>query len=486
MKPVILFKDEEYYSSKRPAYFGVYRRRIMAGFMILSDFLCLVTSLTLAIFLWRMVRTDFLLDVYQSLILPATGLFMAIYLLSGLYPGIGLGPVEELRHLTISSSLGMLGLIGLSFYSGSPVSWSRAILGLAWVFILFSTPIARKIFRRLASRLKLWGTPVVVIGETDEARSIYTKLRKNPLAGLWPVLCVKVSSLDDVFDHPLEQTKKYPWAGKTLFKDIDIAIITPQKSPLGAVKHVLLDKNHSFKRIIVMFDEQHVGSVWFTPVHLVEYLGLEVTHNLINPTQQVIKRIIDLGLILISLPFLIILFLLLAIAIKLDSPGPVFYTQRRVGYNGKELMVWKFRTMVVNAEQVLNEHLEKHPALRAEWLERFKLKEDPRITRLGNILRRSSLDELPQLWNVLRNEMSLIGPRPIVEEEIALYGEEFEIYKQVLPGMTGMWQISGRNDLTYQERVNLDVYYIQNWSIWLDAHILMHTTLVPFQGRGAY
>jgi Undecaprenyl-phosphate galactose phosphotransferase WbaP len=301
---------------------------------------------------------------------------------------------------------------------------------------------------------------------------------------LWPVLCIKTPLLQYVFPAPSES--KVGWTGKALFKDIDIAVIVPQKAPLGAVKNVLLDRTHHFKRVILMFDEARIGSVWFTPLHLVEHLGLEVTHQLIDPIQQAIKRFVDLALILIFLPFLLPLFGLIILAIRLDSPGPIFYTQRRIGYMGKEFRMWKFRSMVQNAETVLENCLAENPSLRGEWEKNFKLKSDPRITRVGNFLRRTSLDELPQMWNVMCREMSLIGPRPIVADEIPLYQDDFEIYKQVLPGMTGMWQISGRNNLSYEERVSLDVYYVQNWSIWLDIHILMHTFIIAIQAKGAY
>jgi Undecaprenyl-phosphate galactose phosphotransferase WbaP len=235
-----------------------------------------------------------------------------------------------------------------------------------------------------------------------------------------------------------------------------------------------------------MLNEARMGPMWFAPLLLSDHLGLEVRCQLINPTHQAIKRIVDLGLILISLPILIPAFLLLMFVIKLDSPGPIFYTQKRVGRDGCDILIWKFRTMMKNAESVLEAILEKDIALRGEWEQNFKLKNDPRVTRVGNFLRRTSLDELPQLCNVLKRDMSLIGPRPIVSEEIPLYGDDFEIFKQVPPGMTGMWQISGRNDLSYDERIGLDVYYVQNWSIWLDLHILMHTLFIVLQGRGAY
>jgi Undecaprenyl-phosphate galactose phosphotransferase WbaP len=485
MKPVILYQDHEFFNGEGRAPFLAYRRHIMAVFMVLSDFVCLSGSIGLALLLWSRVRSDLIVEIYQSLILPISGLFLCIYLITGLYPGIGVGPVEELRRLTISTSLGMLALMGLSFYLRNITSWSRAVLGLTWLLLLVSVPIMRKVFRRLAVYIRLWGLPVAVIGESNGAAHIYTSLRKNRLIGLWPVLCVKASSIRDVFPAPSEQ-QQTKWEGKALFRDIDIAIIVPQKAPLGAVKNVLLDRTHRFKRVIVMFDEARIGSVWFTPLHLVEYLGLEVTHQLIDPAQQVIKRLIDVALIIISLPILLPLFGLIALAIRLESPGPVFYSQKRIGHNGQEILIWKFRSMVLNAETVLKNYLDRDPAMRAEWNQSFKLKQDPRITKVGNILRRTSLDEFPQLWNVIRREMSLIGPRPIVSEEILLYKDDFEIYKQVLPGMTGMWQISGRNDLSYEERVSLDVYYVQNWSIWLDLHILLHTIITTVQAKGAY
>jgi Undecaprenyl-phosphate galactose phosphotransferase WbaP len=485
MRPVVIQKDQEYYQKSGKNRFEFHRRQVMAGFMVLSDFLCMSGSFGLALWGWSYVRSDLLFNTYESLVLPIAGVFLCIYLLTGMYPGIGIGPVEELRRLTISTSLGMLGLMGLSFYLRNVTSWSRAVLAITWLLMLVIAPLSRKVFRRFAVMIGLWGVPVVVIGEGDGAERIYKSLRKNRLSGLWPVLCIRTPAIQTVFPAPSDK-QPVEWEGRLLFQKIDIAIIVPQKAPLGAVKNVLLDRTHRFKRVIVMFDEARIGSVWFTPIHLVEHLGLEVTHQLIDPAQQGIKRFIDLASILVSLPALIPLFALIGLAIKLDSRGPVFYSQKRVGHNGREIRMWKFRSMVLNAEQVLETYLAQEPSLREEWEQNFKLKHDPRITRVGNFLRRTSLDELPQLWNVVRREMSLIGPRPIVTDEIPLYKDDFEIYKQVLPGMTGMWQISGRNNLPYEERVSLDVYYVQNWSIWLDIHILIHTVITALQGRGAY
>ena len=484
MKPVILHKDQKFYNREKRKSIWKNRRFGMATVMLLSDVICLIGSMFLATLIWSNVRSDLPVDAYLKIYVPVSGLFLVIYAMTGMYPGIGVGPVEELKRLTINSSLGTLTLMGLTFYLRNVNSWSRAVLAITWILLLISVPLMRKLTRRLAVKTDVWGIPVVIVGEGESTDRVYQSLVRNRLIGFWPVLCVKADSIRDVFPSPSDQ--QVVWNHKDLFQGIGIAIIVPHKAPLSAVKNVLLDHTHRFKRVIVMFDEARFGSIWFTPLHLVEQLGLEVTHQLIDPMQQAIKRLLDIVLIIASLPFLIPLFGVIALAIKLDSPGPVFYAQKRIGHNGREIRMWKFRSMVINAEEVLRKHLEQNADLRVEWEQNFKLKNDMRITRVGTILRRTSLDELPQVWNVICREMSLIGPRPIVKDEIKLYKEDFEIYKQVMPGMTGMWQISGRNNLSYEERVGLDVYYVQNWSIWLDVHILLHTFLVALQGRGAY
>ncbi len=200
----------------------------------------------------------------------------------------------------------------------------------------------------------------------------------------------------------------------------------------------------------------------------------------------VIKRMEDLILATTGLILLSPLFLVIAILIKKASPGPVFFGHTRIGRNGRKFKCYKFRTMVVNADQVLKELLERDPEARKEWEENFKLKNDPRITRIGRFLRKTSLDELPQLWNVIKGDMSLVGPRPIVEAEIPKYGRYYRHLAKVRPGMTGLWQISGRNDVTYEERVRMDVEYAKNWSVWRDLIILGKTVKVVLAKTGSY
>src|SRR6266508_2147458 len=166
-----------------------------------------------------------------------------------------------------------------------------------------------------------------------------------------------------------------------------------------------------------------------------------------------IARVLDISLILFAAPYIVLAFLGIAILIKLDSPGPVFYSQIRIGRFGRKFHIYKFRTMVQNADQALQDYLDNSPELKAQWLATHKLKQDPRVTRLGSTLRKLSLDELPQIWNILIGDMSLIGPRPIVDAEVEKYGKCFDLYIQVRPGLTGLWQVSGRNDTSYERRV---------------------------------
>jgi Undecaprenyl-phosphate galactose phosphotransferase WbaP len=194
----------------------------------------------------------------------------------------------------------------------------------------------------------------------------------------------------------------------------------------------------------------------------------------------------DLCLILLAAPYIIFTFVIIMILIKLDSRGPVFYRQARIGRFGRKFHVYKFRTMVQNADQILQTYLENSPELKAEWLATHKLKQDPRVTRIGSILRKLSLDELPQLWNIVIGDMSLVGPRPIVDAEVEKYGKCFDLYIKVRPGLTGLWQVSGRNDTTYERRVELDEFYVLNRSLRLDFQILWKTVFVVLKKDGAY
>ena len=203
---------------------------------------------------------------------------------------------------------------------------------------------------------------------------------------------------------------------------------------------------------------------------------------------RVVKRTFDILAVLIISPFLLVVMGLIAIAIQLstNTPGPVFFSHRRIRGHGEFFSMWKFRTMCVNSSEVLDKYLAMHPEARAEWRNTHKLKNDPRVTKVGSFLRRTSLDELPQFWNVLSGSMSLVGPRPIVAAEVEKYGDCFVDYCSVKPGITGLWQISGRSKVTYAERVQLDRRYTREWSLAGDFRILVRTVTSVVNQDGAW
>jgi lipopolysaccharide/colanic/teichoic acid biosynthesis glycosyltransferase len=201
---------------------------------------------------------------------------------------------------------------------------------------------------------------------------------------------------------------------------------------------------------------------------------------------KVVKRFFDVTLVLISLPVLLPAFGIVSALVMLSSPGPIFYSHRRIRQGGAFFSMWKFRTMCVNSAEVIEEYLARHPEARAEWNHTHKLRDDPRITPIGSFLRRYSLDELPQLWNVLTGQMSLVGPRPIVAAEVEKYGECFDCYCRVKPGLTGLWQISGRSMLSYETRVTLDCEYVEHWSLGRDVGILSKTYSSVVNQDGAF
>ncbi len=212
---------------------------------------------------------------------------------------------------------------------------------------------------------------------------------------------------------------------------------------------------------------------------------LESRANLQTSIDALIKGALDRVMAAAGLLLLAPVFAVLIYSVRKDG-GPAFYNQLRIGKNGRMFKCWKFRSMVVNADKVLQDILENDENARVEWSRDFKLKNDPRITKIGDFLRKSSMDEIPQLYNVLRGDMSMVGPRPIVNAERAYYGENLKDYLSIRPGITGLWQISGRNDVSYEQRVALDCWYAQNWSLWNDIVIIFKTTFVVLKRKGAY
>ncbi len=199
-----------------------------------------------------------------------------------------------------------------------------------------------------------------------------------------------------------------------------------------------------------------------------------------------IKRLVDIVLVLLASPLILAVCLVIALLIRSTSPGPVFFCHRRIGKSGRFFSMWKFRSMRMNADELLEQYFVEHPASRTEWSATHKLRHDPRVTPLGRFIRRTSLDEIPQMWNVLNGTMSLVGPRPIVAAEVQKYGSEYFYYCAAKPGLTGLWQVSGRSTLTYDQRVELDRQYVLHCDLLGDLGILFRTFRCVIEKDGAF
>jgi len=290
------------------------------------------------------------------------------------------------------------------------------------------------------------------------------------------ILIDDTSKSDEQIDKALQA---YPY---------QTAVVAIDNYTIHRVFHYMECLQHRVNRVIVlpkMTKLPLINAEIFTSINH-RGLAFSTQNNLLNPVDKTFKLIFDFVmttlLLVVFAPILILLYVIVFIATK----GRPVFKHTRIGKDGKAFEVYKFQTMYPNAKEMLEALLAKDPDAKKEWEKEFKLKNDPRITKLGGFLRKTSLDELPQLINVMKGEMSLVGPRPIVEREIEKYGEYFHYFKAVRPGITGLWQISGRNDVDYDERVQLDTWYVRNWSIEQDLNILMKTIVVVVLKKGSY
>jgi Undecaprenyl-phosphate galactose phosphotransferase WbaP len=408
--------------------------------------------------------------------------------LLGLYPGFGLGQVEELRRQThaVVVTLAATAIFALAFQIGD--SLSRLLLGLGFLGLLLLAPLLRYFMKRGMRRVGLWGKQVAILGADETAARLVRALQREWGLGFRPV-----AVYDDGPAPAGGELEGVPYGG-TLTNAVNLARKQEVDTALVAMTRAHTDRwmasvtraSHSFRYVIVVPHLAEVATSGAIARDLAGTLGVELKHNLLNPWARFAKRALDLLGVVVGGLLVSPLLLCIVALVKLSSPGPAFYKQRRPGAGGEHFDCWKFRTMRADAESVLTKILQTNPDLRAEWEADHKLRDDPRITHVGRFLRKTSLDELPQLWNVLRGEMSLVGPRPIVDEEIPKYGEAYGLYQQMRPGITGLWQVSGRGDIDYEERVAMAAYYVRNWSLWLDLVILARTVGSAIFGRGAY
>lgn len=423
----------------------------------------------------------------NALIIAALGWLVVRYF-ADLYEPIMLAPPDEVRRSfyttvgALSAHLGVLYLVGLI-----DKEWAAVVA--CWATLLVLPWGTRQLAKLALMRVRLYGAPVVVVGAGAAGHALVEELHHNREQGLHPVALFDDSSalrgkviegvpvvgkVDDAADYEFP----YPVEHALIALEGDDAFQLRETSSRFAAR---------FAHVHVTPEFVGLANLWVQPRAIGPLLTFEFRQDRLTPFALGVKRVFDvlLGTLFFVLAAPIIG--LCALLVKLTSPGPAFFSQVREGYRGRLVRVWKIRTMVVDAEQRLEEHLKENSAARRQWAERVKLEADPRvIPGLGRFLRQWSLDELPQLWNVVTGSMSLVGPRPFPDYHLSMFPNDFRVLRrQVPPGITGLWQVTYRTDgdLTHQRAA--DSYYVHNWSVWLDLWILLRTVRVVFSGSGA-
>ena len=406
---------------------------------------------------------------------------MAVFYAAGLYPGLVHPPADEVKKFGICSFFVVVGIALSITVEEADDKWPIVAAMLCAVpLALVLLPAAREAARAFYSRFRFFGVPAVIYVSGGSGDVIIGRLLKRPDLGYRSCMIV-----DSMAAGPGEKAgiPVFPPSAETsaLIRSLKIKVAI-----LCGYDRDTTYINSYFRYTILVPRINDVSTISTNVRDFAGILGFSSTHNLTKRVSLFWKRLIDIFLLLISAPVTVPLVLAVSLIIKLTSPGPVFYGHRRTGRNGREFKCWKFRSMVVDADKQLERILDENPQMRAEWERDRKITNDPRVTGIGRILRKTSIDEIPQFFNILMGEMSFIGPRPVTDEELDKYGGKSDFILSVRPGLSGMWQISGRSDTGYEERVTLDSYYIQNWSVWLDIWIIIKTVYVVLRGKGAY
>lgn len=424
---------------------------------------------------------------FATVVASGVAVWVGLRALMGLYPGYGLDAVEELRWHTHSAlaTLGIMTTFALGLGAGGV---SLLLLVAVFVGSLLLAPPGRYLVRRVMRRFGIWGRLVVVLSYKDTGAQTTELLDEEWALGYDPVA---------VFNYRLKHSEDSYQAissEETITEAVDLAHRQGVDTAIFAMPYTrreqlaaLVDQaSLSFRHVLVIPNLSGITNSAVVARNLSGTFAVEIKHNLLDPWALRLKRVFDLVATTIGAVLISPILLGIALLIYLESRGSILYRDRRMGQNGELFSCTKFRTMVPDAETVLHQMLQEDPELRDEYSKYHKLQKDPRITRVGSFLRRTSLDELPQLWDVLRGEMSLVGPRPYLSRESEDIGCARGEILRVPPGVTGPWQVAGRNSKSFDERVEMDSYYVRDWSVWLDVILLVRTVKVVLLSRGAY
>lgn len=471
------------------------RNLICSTLLILSDFISIVVSIYIALGLFAINIDNSSIHIQDN---QVGGWIFLHWVLSGCciaWYGMRLRHYfyrktfwyelkEVLRTLIIFS------IIELAVIAFSKWYFSRYLWLMTWILAALLVPLSRMVVKRFLNKYNLWLRETWIIGSGRNAKEALAAINSEINLGFKIVGFISPADNAKKNDELIEGIRVIQ-ADQAWLKKIDkkmqfiVAVETEQSEVRNYWLRHLMINGYRYVSVIPTLRGMPLDSIDMSFIFSHEVMIFRVQHNLAKWSSRLLKRSFDIissiGIILILSPLLLFIFT----KVKKDG-GPAIYGHERVGKNGKLFKCLKFRSMVVNSAEVLKDVLERDPTAKAEWDASFKLKNDPRITKIGEFLRRTSLDELPQLFNVLKGEMSLVGPRPIIAAELERYNDEVDYYLLSKPGMTGLWQVSGRSDVDYDTRVYLDTWYVKNWSMWNDVAILFKTVTVVLKKDGAY
>jgi exopolysaccharide biosynthesis polyprenyl glycosylphosphotransferase len=473
-------------------------KRIYQGCLLVADTLMLVLAFTLAYWLRFTVGIAVSADVppvwqiYATVIAFVTPAWLALFTLLKLYDfDYLLGGTTEYTRIINGCTSGVIFLI-LANFLFEDFRIARGWLVMSWLLAIVLVCGARLLLRRMAYTMRRRGyfiSPVVIVGTNNEAVSLAAQLQESIYSG------VSVMGFIGEYGYKPNQPTLTKLAGLPILGTLNNLpdVIKHNQIEQVIIATTALTREQRLETALQLFEMPNVDMTMSSGLYEIFTTGMRVTTKnsvplltanrlRLDPVELTLKSLLDYTMIFLAAPALLTLFLVIGVMVKLDSPGPIFYRRRVLGVGGKEFDAFKFRTMVVNGDEMLAQYPEKVAELRAT----HKLREDPRITRIGHLLRRTSLDELPQLINVLLGQMSLVGPRMIHPDEGTMYGPYKSNLLTVKPGLTGLWQVSGRSDISYEERVRIDMHYIRNYNIWMDVQILFQTIPAVLGKRGAY
>jgi Undecaprenyl-phosphate galactose phosphotransferase WbaP len=449
---------------------------------VLGDALCVLSVLGMVALLAGVAAPTAAVGVYKAAAVVVPGVLL-VYAAGGLYRRRFAHPALEMQRvglLTLVAGGVASGTLFLATGAGPPA----LLLGAGGLLGAVVVPVCRALFRVLFARARWWGFPAVIVGAGTSGGAILTTLNRWPEIGIRPVALL--SDAPTAEDMPVPIQGGYELA-PYLARTFDIPYVVVALPGLDHEERACLVAQYGkfFDHVFVASDPAGAPALWTTGQSGDGLFGYGVRNVALRPGAQFVKRAVDVAGALLALLVLAPVLIGIALLIRMDAPGAVLYRQERMGQDGRIITILKFRTMYEDADQMLASILSADPALRREYDRYHKLQDDPRVTRIGKLLRCYSLDELPQIVNVLRGDMSLVGPRAYMPSELDEMSGLARAVLQCPPGITGLWQVSGRNRLSFADRVHLDVHYLQNWSPWLDLYLLVRTGPVVLSGEGA-